>query len=451
MGFVKRLFVFSFIMFVMNILPMTVSPAFAADEDIKNSEQQQIDVKNPATDLWRAVRNREFDGADAFSSSSQIKSMGAGTLVNTQGQEWRGFRMTKLVPLSMMLLGGVLLALILFRLIRGKIKIKAGRSKRKILRFSGFQRFVHWSVAILFVILAITGTLLTFGRFGLVPLIGNKAFGTIAGFGKLLHDYLGPVFGIMLTLMLFTFIKGNFATWTDVKWIFKAGGLLGGHASAGRYNAGEKLWFWIAILVGAVVVVSGIVLDFPFFDQTRADLELSHMVHAVASIGLLAISFGHIYMGTVGMEGALDPMKTGYCDENWAKEHHDLWYEDLKAQGLLKSSTTAAVRKVKVSAKRKDSDTNINKSDTDASSPQIDNLKKIEGVGPKIEELLNDAGITTFVQLSQSKHDTLKTILESAGSRYKMHDPTSWPQQAELAMMGAWDELSKLQDRLVDN
>ena len=330
--------------FLLSILVSVLSfasPARAGEKlgNNSNTVSQQIGVKSPGTDLWRAVRQREFKGSDSLSSSTQSKSLGANEFINVKGQEWRNFRMGQLVPYAAYLLGGVLLVLALFRLIRGKIKIKAGRSGKKIKRFSGLQRFVHWSVAILFVTLGITGTLLTFGRSGLVPIIGSKTFGSIAGIGKIIHDYLGPVFGVMLLIMLFTFIKGNFGNWTDIKWFLKGGGMFGGHASAGRYNGGEKAWFWIAILAGAVVVVSGVVLSFPYFDQTRGDLQLSHLVHAIGAIAILAASFGHIFMGTVAMEGAYEAMKTGYCDENWAKEHHDLWYADLQKQGVVEGSS----------------------------------------------------------------------------------------------------------------
>ncbi len=477
----KKITLLNSILFVMLLAMLSLTSVSSADEKVGNNSNattQQLGVKSPGTDLWRAVRNSEFEGSKELSSTSQIKSMGASTFINEDGQKWRNFRMGKLVPYGAYLLGGVLLVLALFRLIRGKIKIKSGRSGKKILRFSPFQRFVHWSVAILFVILGITGILLTFGKSGLVPIIGSKAFGTIAGFGKLLHDYLGPVFGIMLLVMLFTFIKGNFGNWTDVKWFFKGGGMFGKHASAGRYNAGEKAWFWLAILAGAVVVVSGLVLDFPFFDQTRSDIELSHRVHAIGSIGLLAVSFGHIFMGTVAMEGAYEPMRTGYCDENWAKEHHDLWYADLEKQGIVGSGSssgsgagiasaaiagagavaTGALLKETSSSSNANANKTASRSTKKSSSPkkakadtssQADNLKKIEGIGPKIEELLNAAGITSFSQLSQSNYDDLKAILTNSGSRYNRHDPKTWPQQAVLADKGAWDELSDLQDRLL--
>ncbi len=453
------------------------SSVFATEDKLGNSSNtinQQLGVKSPATNLWRAVRQREFDGSASFSSSSQSKNLGANELINIKGQEWRNFRMGQLIPYAAYLLGGVLLVLVLFRLIRGKIKIKAGRSGKKILRFSPFQRFVHWSVAILFVILGVTGTLLTFGKSGLIPIIGSSAFGAIAGFGKLLHNYLGPVFGVMLFLMLFAFIKGNFGNWTDVKWFFKGGGMFGNHASAGRYNGGEKAWFWLAILAGAVVVISGVVLDFPYFNQIRDDLQLSHVVHAIAGIALLAASFGHIFMGTVAMEGAYEAMKTGYCDENWAKEHHDLWYADLQKQGvvgfdvgdvtggvMLKESAIsddeAKILSDAVPVKNKNKKPSTKENIGSTASKLVpekalgvaDNLKKVEGIGPKIEGLLNAAGINTFSALSRSKYEDLKAILDDAGPRYKMHNPKTWPQQAELADKGDWDELSDLQDHLL--
>lgn len=352
MDSVKRILLFCLVLLVMNTTAILGSSVYAADGAANETQAARASkssgnsalrnkpesVVSPATDLWRAVRQRDAN----ISGRSQVKGPDAGTLINTSGQEWRNFRVAKLIPYGLYLVGGVLLIIALFRLIRGKIKIQAGRSTKRISRFTNFQRFVHWSVAILFVILGLTGMMITFGRTLLVPLIGNEAFGAIAGIGKILHDYLGPVFSIMLVVMLFTFIKGNFFNWVDIKWFAKGGGLAGKHASAGRYNGGEKAWFWVAILAGAVVVVSGLILDFPFFNQTRADMELANIVHAIGAIGLLAASFGHIFMGTIAMEGAFEAMKTGYCDENWAKEHHDLWYEEIKEEGKIVDASSIA-------------------------------------------------------------------------------------------------------------
>lgn len=353
----RFLFVFSSLLFLFSLSLITTQAVYAENHDkpdvngtlVKASTVQKITIKSPAADLWRAVRQRNQDASANNASAtntpanlirrSQVKGSNSSTLINVGSQAWRNWRVSKLIPYSMYALSGSLLIIILFRLIRGKIKIKAGRSGHKIKRFTRFQRFVHWSVAILFVILGITGVIMTLGRYGLLPLLGKDAFSAIAGGGKLLHDYLGPLFGIMLIVMLFTFIKGNFFNGTDIKWFLKGGGLMGGHASAGRYNGGEKAWYWIAILAGAVVVASGFILDFPalssILELSREDFELSQKVHAVGAIALFMVSFGHIYMGTVAMEGAFEAMQTGECDTNWAKEHHDLWYEELQQQNTL--------------------------------------------------------------------------------------------------------------------
>lgn len=289
--------------------------------------------------------------------------------------------------------------------------------------------------------------------------------------------------------MLFIFMKGNLPNWTDIRWFLKGGGLFGGHASAGRYNGGEKVWYWLAMIAGAVVVASGLILDFPVFDLASEDIKLSQIVHAIGAIGLFAVSFGHIFMGTFAMEGAFEAMQTGYCDENWAKEHHDLWYEDLRKQGVLSVGATSTVVMSKAMleetnqanvAENLSLDSNaadyqesssassgaINSSVVEVdnvesnlqqepelgvqnSTAQFDNLKKIEGVGPKVEEILNAAGFTTYADIKNSNRDEIKAILDAAGPRYKMHEPSTWPQQAELAERGAWEELTKLQDELM--
>ena len=344
MNLAKRNVLFGFVFFLFNFtILVNVQAAEGDSPDSKSTISQEKDVLSPATDLWRAVRQRNEEGTVNDSGNltglSQVKGPNSGTLINVGGQEWRNWRVSKLIPYSMSALGGTLLVIALFRLIRGKIKIKAGRSGIKIKRFTGFQRFVHWSVAILFVTLGITGVIITLGRYGLLPIVGKEAFGVIAYYGKLLHNYLGPVFSVMMVVMLFTFIKGNFFNWVDIKWFAKGGGLMGGHASAGRYNGGEKAWYWIAALAGTVVIISGLILNFPqlipILSISNEQFQLAQTVHAVGSIALFVVSFGHIYMGTIAMEGAFEAMQTGECDSNWAKEHHDLWYEELQKSGSL--------------------------------------------------------------------------------------------------------------------
>jgi formate dehydrogenase subunit gamma len=243
--------------------------------------------------------------------------------------------MEELIPNAAKLLGLVALAIIVFRLVRGKIPIKAGRSDRKIKRFTTFQRYVHWTTAILFVALAITGIVLLFGRYIIIPVFGDSAGGTLMLVMKRIHDFSGPAFAIALVVLAITFIKGNFPHISDLKWVFKGGGLFGGHAPAGRYNAGEKGWYWTAVVLGGAVVVSGLVLNFPNFEQSRETMSFYHWIHSISTVVIMAISMGHIYMGTVAMEGAFEAMQTGYCDANWAKEHHDLWYEEMLEKGQV--------------------------------------------------------------------------------------------------------------------
>ena len=319
-----------------------------------------IAVPNPAPELWRAVRQRESlrqetmlpravpaqelvldlwaevqSGQAPIAGRTQVAGVDAGVLINPRGEQWRNFRMAQLLPFAAYLLAGVLLLATLYFALRGCIRISGGRSGILIRRFSLSQRTLHWIVAITFVILALTGLILLFGRSTLIPLIGARAFSYIALGAKRLHDFVGPVFGIALALQFFFFIRGNLPHPRDIKWLLKGGGLFGGHASAHRYNAGEKGWFWIAMLGGLLVVASGLVLDFPMFGLDRAAMELTHVIHSTGAVILLAVSLGHIYMGTIGTEGTFEVMKTGYCDANWAREHHDLWYEDLRKQGKI--------------------------------------------------------------------------------------------------------------------
>jgi formate dehydrogenase subunit gamma len=225
----------------------------------------------------------------------------------------------------------VLFVIAAFRLVRGRIMLESGRSGLRILRFTTNQRIAHWTTAILFVTLGLTGLTLLLGRSFLIPIFGAQGFGAIANGAKFLHDYLGPVFMFSLTWLFILFVRDNVPSpKIDLQWLLKGGGLFGKHVHAARYNAGEKLWFWLASIVGLAVIVSGLVLDFPIFGQTRATMEFYHWVHSIGAIILVVVSFGHIYMGTAALEATFEVMQTGYCDSNWAKEHHDLWYEEVK-------------------------------------------------------------------------------------------------------------------------
>ena len=239
--------------------------------------------------------------------------------------------MQELIPAAGAAIFSVLAAIVIFRIVRGRITLEAGRSGLKILRFTSAQRMAHWATAILFVILSVTGLTLLLGRSLLIPVFGAEGFSNIAVVAKFLHDYLGPLFMITLTFLFILFVRDNMPSpKLDLQWLLKGGGLFGKHAHADRYNAGEKVWFWLASIVGLVVVISGMVLDFPIFGQTRATMEFYHWVHSIGAVVLIVVSIGHIYMGTAALEATFEVMQTGYCDANWAKEHHDLWYEKVK-------------------------------------------------------------------------------------------------------------------------
>lgn len=318
---------------LVSLLAVLILPLFPYALDAYAGTQSIASVPSPGSDLWREVRQRDV----VTNSRTQIRGMESGTFINVAGESWRQYRMEQLIPISAKVLIGVVVAILLFALIRRRIPISAGRSGKKVLRFTLNQRTVHWLTALSFVLLGLTGVVLLYGRFVLIPVLGADGFGATALVAKKVHDYVGPAFGIFMVLLLLLFIKGNFPSLkTDILWLLKGGGIFGKHASAARYNAGEKLWYWAVFFGGLTAVFSGLVLDFPaiasMIGDTRETREFYHMIHSIAAVGLMAFSLGHIFMGTYAMEGTLEIMVTGYADENWAKEHHDLWYEEIQTQ-----------------------------------------------------------------------------------------------------------------------
>jgi formate dehydrogenase subunit gamma len=211
-------------------------------------------------------------------------------------------------------------------------------------RFSLVQRIVHWFVAILFVLLAATGLVLLVGKYVLLPIIGPDAFALVASAAVEAHNLFGPLFLPALVALCITFVGGNGYCGTDIKWLLKGGGLFGGHASSQRYNFGEKSWFWWSMIMGSVLAISGIVLLFPSTIGDRSSTQLASLAHAAAAVLFVAFAIGHIYLGTIGMTGALEGMTRGTVDENWAKQHHDLWWAEHK------TAATADIRRAEVAA-----------------------------------------------------------------------------------------------------
>tara|TARA_R110002072_G_scaffold10544_3_gene49019 strand:+ start:1174 stop:2358 length:1185 start_codon:yes stop_codon:yes gene_type:complete len=303
-------------------------------------------------DLWRALR---YSSADV---ETQIRGPAATTLIQDRGIWWLEFREGALLKLTAYLLGGTLLALALFYLIRGRIRIDGEKTGRTITRFKTFERFGHWLLASSFIVLGLTGLISLIGRKLLIPSFGHEAFSTVATASKWVHNNISWAFIVALVIIFVVWVVHNIPDRTDLNWLAKAGGLLGGgHPPAKKFNAGQKLIFWSVVILGGSISVSGLSLLFPFeFNifghtfstlnswgvpgwfgaadlpyplQPQEEMQYAQLWHAIVSLILTAIIFAHIYLGSVGMEGAFDAMGKGEVEEQWAREHHSIWADDV--------------------------------------------------------------------------------------------------------------------------
>jgi formate dehydrogenase subunit gamma len=257
----------------------------------------------------------------------------ARVLIQPAGRVWDHFHEVTLYWLGAIVIVGTLAALAAAYLLLGRLRISAGRSGRKVLRFKAVERFAHWLTAVSFVILGITGLNITFGKHLLLPLIGYDAFSVVSEVAKYAHNFTSFAFVVGLVLIVAIFIKDNIPDKTDIEWFRQGGGFIKSkHAPARRFNAGEKLVFWGALGAGILVAVSGYLLLFPFYVTDIAGMQIAQVVHSVIAVLFVALILGHIYIGTLGMEGAFEAMWTGEVDYNWAKEHHDLWLDDQVAK-----------------------------------------------------------------------------------------------------------------------
>jgi formate dehydrogenase subunit gamma len=257
----------------------------------------------------------------------------ARVLEQPAGRVWDHFHEVTLYWVGAIVILGTLAALAAAYFLLGRLRISAGRSGRKVLRFKAVERFAHWLTAVSFVVLGITGLNITFGKHVLLPLIGYDAFAAFSEAAKYVHNFTSFAFVLGLVLIVAIFIKDNIPDKTDIEWFRQGGGFIKSkHAPARRFNAGEKLVFWGALGAGVAVSVSGYLLLFPFYITNIADMQIAQVVHSIFAILFVALILGHIYIGTLGMEGAFEAMWTGEVDFNWAKEHHDLWLEDELAK-----------------------------------------------------------------------------------------------------------------------
>jgi formate dehydrogenase subunit gamma len=280
-----------------------------------------------AAPVWREVRS----GAAGFTT---VQGTETGVLVSPQGNTWRAIRNGLITPYGGAVMIVVAAMILVFYKKKGMIKLHAPNTGRKVTRFTLNERRAHWLVAISFICLAFSGIVLLFGKHIFLWLLGYTLFSWLGWISKNLHIVAGFSFLVGVVLLFGLFWKDNLWHRSDAEWIRKAGGLASGeHVPSRRFNFGEKVWFWVGLsFFGLIMIVSGLALTFPNLFDTRAAMQYAQIIHATSACLVIAMSLGHIYMGTLGMEGAFDAMKTGEVDEAWAKEHHEIWYEEEVAK-----------------------------------------------------------------------------------------------------------------------
>lgn len=327
------------------------------DPDSAAGVAQQLGTLGGASDpeLWRALR---FGTGDITASNS---GPAATTLIQDGGMRWLQFREGPLLTYGGYLLLGTLIALALFYLIRGRIHIDGEKTGRTVERFKSVERFAHWLLAGSFIALGITGLISLFGRKVLIPAFGHESFALLAVGSKWVHNNISWAFMISLVMIFVLWVVHNLPDRTDLNWIAKGGGIFTkSHPPAKKFNAGQKLIFWSVIVLGGSISISGLALLFPFelnmFAATFAklnslgiselvglgelrttlapheEMQYAQLWHAILSFVLMAIVLAHIYIGSVGMEGAYDAMGSGLVEEQWAREHHSLWVEEVEAK-----------------------------------------------------------------------------------------------------------------------
>lgn len=296
-------------------------------------------------ELWREIRGGSV-------GTVSIPNPQAGRMIQSAGESWRSIRNGPMSTYGVWALVGMIGLLAVFFLLRGRVRISAGPAARTIQRFNSIERFTHWLTAGSFILLGLSGLNLLYGRYVLLPVMGPEAFALLTRYGKIAHNYMAFAFMLGIVLMLLLWVKDNIPSPRDLGWFLKGGGLIGRHhPAAARFNAGQKIIFWLVILGGASISASGLSMMFPFelpmFAKTFAalndvfgtayptvlspvqEMQFATAWHGIVGLGMITVILAHIYIGSIGMEGAFAAMGSGQVDENWAREHHSLWVEDV--------------------------------------------------------------------------------------------------------------------------
>ncbi len=320
--------------FVLILLGIAAAPVCAQKLGPDGAPNPDASVTNERMLLEQAPR---------IEGRIDIPDVKASVLMQPAGRTWDYFHEVLLHWGGAIVIVGTIALLALAYLIIGRIRIAAGRSGQKVLRFKAFERFSHWLTAASFVILGLTGLNITFGKILLLPLVGPETFSDISQIAKYLHNFTSFAFVAGLVLITVIFFRDNLLARVDVEWVKQGGGFIKSkHAPAGRFNLGEKMVYWLSVAAGVAVSASGFLLLFPFYGTNIADMQLAQVAHAIIAILFIALILAHIYIGTLGMEGAFEAMGTGEVDLNWAREHHDRWLAgQLEGEGRQPSVTPA--------------------------------------------------------------------------------------------------------------
>ena len=312
-------------------------PLFAQQEAQAQQQQAQQSVAQPGNNapLWRQVQSGT---GELIQPPARFLGQDASI---TAGEAWRQFRNGPVTFYGGWLVTLVALAILAFFFSNGPVRLKGKRTGRLLRRFSTVERVVHWSTAASFCALGLSGLAMLFGKHVLLPVFGYTLFGWVAALSKIMHNFVAPLFIASVIAMVLLYIRDNLPRLYDLRWFARAWAVMtrGEHVPTGRFNAGEKGWFWFGVVgLSLVVIGSGLILLFPNFDQARAVMQDAWVWHATAALLYVALSLGHIYLGTIGLEGAYEAMRTGYVDETWAKEHHEYWYEEAQSADPIKGA-----------------------------------------------------------------------------------------------------------------
>jgi formate dehydrogenase subunit gamma len=310
-------------------VPSSAQPSAAPPQQL-----QQVPTINPDASVMD--EQMLFRQAPRIEGRIDILNPEAAVLEQPVGHLWRYFHEVLLHWSGAVVILGMIALLAIAYWFMGRLRISAGRSGIKVHRFNGFERFSHWLTATSFIVLALTGLNITFGKFLLLPVVGPEAFTMIAENAKYVHNFTSFPFVLGLVLIVSLWIKDNIPRKVDIDWLRQGGGFIRSkHPTAGRFNAGEKLVFWAVLGAGFAVAVSGYFLLFPFYVTDIFGMQIAQVAHSVVGVLFVAVIIAHIYIGTIGMEGAFEAMGTGVVDLNWAREHHGLWLEEEIAKGRV--------------------------------------------------------------------------------------------------------------------